>query len=62
MKEAYGKTLEEMRNDTEFQDDILEGDHISITNDGGDVSYFWIEEYALAALQEQAPAVIKKGE
>ena len=47
VKEAYGLTLEELRKDPDFQYDSLDDDHVTIVNDGGDTSYFWIEKKKL---------------
>lgn len=40
---SYGITLEELRDDPLFREDIIDDDYVSIRNDGGDISFFIIE-------------------
>ena len=45
VKEAYGKYPDELLKDPAFANDYIDPDgHVEITNDGGDVNYFVVEE------------------
>ena len=54
VQNTYKMPLEEMRNDPEFVEDSLLDDYVSIRNDGGDCSFFIVEEKGLSLSEEEA--------
>ena len=59
---GYGvKSLDELRADPEFANDIIEDDHVSIANDGDDVSYFVVEEHEVTLSEAQLDAAYREG-
>lgn len=55
------KSLDELRADPEFANDIIEDDHVSIANDGGDVSYFVVEKHEVTLSEAQLDAACREG-